>query len=96
VRQTARMLPRDRPPSAPGEILLADFLEPEGMSPVDLAQKLRVSPETVEELIAGQRGLTADLAAGLAEVFGTSAQFWVNLQANRQRWLEAHPDRREP
>lgn len=68
-------------PFHPGEILLEEFLEPAGMTQVEFASKLGWTPTRLNELIKGKRGITASAALDLAEVLGTSAKLWMNLQA---------------
>jgi antitoxin HigA-1 len=64
----------------PGEILREEFLEPMGISAYRLSVELRVSPPTVNDIVREKRGITPEMAARLAKYFGTSAQFWLNLQ----------------
>src|ERR1700687_1229698 len=64
----------------PGEILREEFLEPMGISAYRLAGELRVSPPTVNDIVREKRGITPEMAARLAKYFGTSEQFWLNLQ----------------
>lgn len=68
-------------PVSPGEILLAEFLEPLGLSQNQLAKALRVPPGRVNDLVHGRRSVTRDTAARLAVYFSTTADFWINLQA---------------
>jgi addiction module HigA family antidote len=75
------MIPKNRVPSHPGEILLEEFLKPSGMSQVELAQKLSVPVQRINTLINGKRGITAETALLLAREFKTSPEFWMNLQA---------------
>jgi addiction module HigA family antidote len=63
----------------PGEHL-AEELNELGMSASELARKLDVPPNRITAILKGQRGLTGDTALRLAHFFGTSAQFWLNLQ----------------
>ena len=63
----------------PGEHL-AEELNELGMSASELARKLDVPPNRITAILNGQRGLTGDTALRLAHFFGTSAQFWLNLQ----------------
>lgn len=65
----------------PGEILLADFLEPLGLSQYRLAQDISVPPRRINEIVHGKRAISADTALRLARYFGTSERFWLNLQA---------------
>jgi antitoxin HigA-1 len=64
----------------PGEILREEFLEPMNISAYRLAVELHVSPPTVNDIVREKRGLTPEMAARLAKYFGTSEQFWLNLQ----------------
>lgn len=64
----------------PGEILREEFLEPMGISAYKLSVELRVSPPTVNDIVREKRGITPEMAARLAKYFGTSEQFWLNLQ----------------
>lgn len=66
----------------PGEILLEEFLKPLGMSQYRLARELRVPPRRINEIVHGTRAITADTALRLSRFFGTSAQFWLNLQTD--------------
>ncbi len=67
------------PPMHPGEILREDLAD-EGISINGLAQALRVPANRISLIVNGKRGITADTAARLARFFGTSAQYWLNLQ----------------
>jgi addiction module HigA family antidote len=66
-------------PIHPGEIL-ADELEEIGLSARELAGILEVPPNRISQIIAGKRAITADTALRLGRYFGTSAEFWMNLQ----------------
>lgn len=68
-------------PVHPGQILLEDFLEPLGLSQNQAARAMMVPPRRINEIVHGKRGITADTAARLSRYFGTSAEFWLNLQA---------------
>ena len=68
-----------RTPIHPGEIL-ADELEELGMSAAQLARTLGVPANRISQIVAGKRAITADTALRLARYFGTSADFWMNLQ----------------
>jgi antitoxin HigA-1 len=67
-------------PIRPGEIL-ADELEGLGVSPTELSRQIRVPPSRISQIINGKRAVTGDTALRLAHWFGTSVQFWMNLQA---------------
>ncbi|SNS00930.1 addiction module antidote protein, HigA family [Humidesulfovibrio mexicanus] len=67
-------------PVHPGEILLEEFLLPMGISQSRLAIAIRVPLQRVHDLVHGRRAVTLDTAARLARFFGTSTEFWLNLQ----------------
>jgi addiction module HigA family antidote len=73
--------PKPRP-IHPGEILREDFLPEYDLTPGTLAKALHVPRDRIEKLVRGQRAITADTAARLARYFGTTPQFWMNLQSN--------------
>ena len=66
----------------PGEVLLEEFLKPHGISQSRAARDLNVPPRRISDLVHGKRGITADTALRLAQYFGTSARFWMGLQAD--------------
>jgi addiction module HigA family antidote len=68
-------------PFHPGEILLEEFLEPAGITQTKFATKIGWTKTRLNELIKGRRGVTAGAALDLAHALGTSAKFWMNLQA---------------
>lgn len=80
------MLPKNRPPTHPGEILNEEFLKPLEMTQMALADKMGVSVQTVNLLIKGKRGITAETALSLSKVFETTPNFWMNLQNNVDLW----------
>ena len=69
------------PIPTPGEILLEDFLKPAGLSQNALARAIGVPPRRINEIVLGKRAITADTALRLARYFGTTAEFWMALQA---------------
>ena len=69
-------------PIHPGEVLLEEFLEPMGISQYRLAKDTSVSARRINEIVHGARSITADTALRLGRYFGTSAQFWLNLQTH--------------
>lgn len=73
-------LPTNRPPTSPGEMLREEFLEPMGLTQQQLADGIGVSYQRVNELINGKRGITTSTALRLGKYFGTSPDFWLNLQ----------------
>ena len=81
-------------PIHPGEVLLADFLEPLALSQYRVAHDLSVPPRRINEIVHGKRAISADTALRLARYFGTSERFWLNLQARYD--LEVERDRLGP
>jgi antitoxin HigA-1 len=69
-------------PIHPSEILREDFLPEYGLTAGSLAKALDVPRDRMEKIMRGARGVTADTAARLARYFGTTPQFWMNLQTN--------------
>ena len=64
----------------PGEILSEEFLKPLALSHRQLADALQVPQNRISEIVRGRRNVTADTAIRLARYFGTTPQFWLNLQ----------------
>ena len=79
------------PPVHPGELLQEEFLRPLGLSQYRLAERLHVPRRRINEIVLGERSITADTALRLARFFGNSEQFWMNLQARYD--LEVERDR---
>ena len=75
-------------PVHPGEILMEEFLKPLNMSQYRLAVDICVPPRRINEIIQGKRSVSADTALRLARYFGSSAKFWMNLQAQYDLDLE--------
>ena len=69
-------------PIHPGEVLLEEFLKPMAISQNRLALSIGVHPRRINEIVLRKRAITADTALRLAKYFGTSAKFWVGLQAD--------------
>ena len=78
-------------PIHPGEVLLLEFLEPMAITQYRLAHALSVPPRRINEIAHGKRAISADTALRLARFFGTSEQFWLNLQSRFD--LEVERDR---
>jgi addiction module HigA family antidote len=66
----------------PGEILAEEFLKPMGISQYRLARDIGVPPRRINEVVKGQRAITADTALRLGRYFRMSPQFWLNLQTH--------------
>ena len=78
-------------PIHPGEILLEEFLQPMGISQYRLAKDIGVHPRRINEIVHGERAISADTALRLSRYFGLSERFWLNLQARYD--LEMEKDR---
>jgi len=82
------MLPKKRPPTSPGEMLLKEFLEPMGMTQVALAKHLGWTWARMNEIVNGRRGISASSALAFGQAFGTGPEFWLNLQRDWDLWHE--------
>ena len=80
-------------PPHPGEILNQEFLKPLRITQYRLAKDISVPSRRINEIVRGTRAISADTALRLARFFGTSAEFWLNLQAHYD--LEAQKDKLE-
>lgn len=80
------MLPKNREPTTPGEILKEEFLVPMGMSQETLKAKTGLGGQTISMLINGKRGMTPDTALALTRAFDTTPEFWMNLQVAVDLW----------
>ena|SRR5947207_853612 len=93
------MLPKNRPPTSPGDMLLEEFLKPRGISQVALAARMGVPVQRVNTIVNGKRGVSAETAILLSEALDTSPEFWLGLQSDYDLWnaLRRHrTGRREP
>lgn len=81
------------PPIHPGEILLQEYLHPLALKPYTLAKKLHVPRTRIERLVAELTPVTPDTALRLAKFFGTTPQFWMNMQASYDLATEAERKR---
>jgi addiction module HigA family antidote len=81
-----RLLPTDRPPTHPGEMLLEEFLKPLGITQSAFAIRLGVSFPRLNEIVRRRRGVTPDTALRLARVTGMGADFWLGLQQDWDLW----------
>jgi addiction module HigA family antidote len=86
------MLPKNRIPTHPGEILQEEFLTPLGLTQVALAKHIGVPTQRINELIRGKRGVTPETAWLLSQAFDTTPEFWINLQTNYDLAVN-HPKR---
>ena len=85
-------VPTHREPTHPGEMLLEEFLRPMEISQRELAERIRVPYQRVNELINRRRGITPSTALRLSKFFGNSPGFWMNLQL---RWELYHAQKSE-
>jgi addiction module HigA family antidote len=76
------MVPKNRTPTHPGEILQEEFLTPLGVTQVHLAEHIGVPVQRINEIVRGKRGITPETAWLLGQALGTTPQFWLNLQTN--------------
>ncbi len=74
------LLPENRIPTHPGEVLREEFLIPLEITQVTLAKHLGIPVQRVNEIVRGKRGITPDTAWLLSQAFGTTPEFWMNLQ----------------
>jgi addiction module HigA family antidote len=78
-------------PIHPGEILLEEFLEPMEITQYRLAKDISVPARRINEIVHGNRGISADTALRLSKYFETTERFWMNLQSRYD--LEIEKDR---
>jgi addiction module HigA family antidote len=74
------MVPENRLPTHPGEILSEEFLIPLEATQVELARHIGTPVQRINEIVRGKRGITPETAWLFSQAFGTSPEFWVNLQ----------------
>lgn len=87
-----RGLPRNRPPTHPGEMLLEEFLRPLAMTQSEFAARIGVSYVRLNALVNGRRGVTPNTALRLEKATGMDAEFWLRLQMAWDLWHELHSD----
>ncbi len=80
------MLPKNRRPTTPGEIIREEFMRPLGLTQPELAKRLDMSLQRLNGIINGRRTVTAETALLLAKEFKTSPELWMNLQSNVSLW----------
>jgi addiction module HigA family antidote len=90
------MIPENRIPTHPGEILLEEFLKPLELTQVALARHLGISTQRVNEIVRGKRGITPETAWLFSGAFGTTPQFWLNLQMQHELALNRPKYQVEP
>jgi antitoxin HigA-1 len=87
--------PLERRPIHPGEILREEFLPDYGLSVAALAEAAGVSRQSINELLRERRAVSPEMALRLGKLFGTSPEFWLNLQRNVDLWTAARGLERE-
>jgi addiction module HigA family antidote len=80
------MLPKKRPPTHPGQMLLKEFLEPMGITQKIFAGHLGWTYARLNEIINGHRGVSAESALAFADTFKMEPEFWLNLQRDWDLW----------
>lgn len=90
------MLPKKRPPTHPGEMLLKEFLEPLGVTQKMFAAHLGWTYARLNEVINGRRQVSADSALALGEALKTGPEFWLNLQRDWDLWNAMDSHRKVP
>ncbi|VAX16873.1 Antitoxin HigA [hydrothermal vent metagenome] len=85
------MIPKKRPPTHPGEMLLKEFLEPLSVTQIEFSRHLKWPYARLNEIVNGKRGITADSALAFGEALKTGPEFWLNLQRDWELW---HTQRR--
>ena len=90
------MLPKKRPPTHPGEMLLKEFLEPLGITKKAFASHLGWTYARLNEVINGRRQVSADSALALGEALKTGPEFWLNLQRDWDLWYAMDSHRKVP
>jgi len=75
-------------PIHPGEILLEEFLKPFGISQYKISKDINVPARRINEIVHGDRAITADTALRLGKFFGNSPEFWLNLQSRYELELQ--------
>lgn len=90
--EDSNLLIISRKPTHPGEVLREEFMPDYGLSVAQLANRLSVSRQSINELVRCRRAVSPDMALRLARLFGTSAAYWLNLQRAIDLWdsLDLH------
>jgi addiction module HigA family antidote len=88
------MRPKERKPAHPGEILEELYIKPLGLSQGQIAAHLGIQRGQLNNIIHGKQGVTPRLALRLADAFGTTPEFWMNLQSNCELWEAARKHER--
>jgi addiction module HigA family antidote len=90
------MLPTNRPPTHPGEMLLKEFLEPLGVSQSDAAARMDIPFQRLNAIVNGRRAVSAETALLLQELTRWDAEIWLRLQAKWDLWHATKARRMRP
>ena len=90
------MLPKNREPTHPGQVLLHEFLEPMELTQKEFAAHIKWTYAKLNEIINCKRGITPKSAIDLSEALGMSPEFWLNLQTNYDLWKEKKSRTKRP
>ena len=86
-------IPTEKPLPHPGEILQKDYLEPLDITQTELAHRLGIPIQRVNQICRGRRAITSDTALRLARLLGTTPEFWLNAQTAWDLWHAIHSER---
>lgn len=86
-------IPTNREPVSPGEMLAEEFMKPLGLTQTELARRLGIPRDRLNEIINGRRAVTPSTALLLARAFGTSPEFWLNGQLTLDLYRAQHDER---
>lgn len=86
------LIPEAREPTPPGEMLAEEFMQPLGLTQTELAKRLKMGRDRLNEIIHGRRRITTDTALKLAKAFGTTPEFWINGQLAQDLYRAQHDD----
>lgn len=75
-----------RKPFTPGEILLEEFMQPLNLTPEQMAKKIGVPVQKINEIVNTQEKITPDIAIRFSRLFGTSIEYWLNMQLKLDLW----------
>ncbi len=94
-RGTMIRIPTEKPLPHPGDILKHDFLDPLDITQTELAKRMGVPIQRINQICRGRRAVTPDTALRLARLFGTTPEFWLNAQTAWDLWHVIHSERAE-
>ena len=91
------MLPKNRKPTHPGEMLLEEFLKPLNLTQQSFAKHMGWTYAKVNEIVNGKRGVSPEVALSLSDAFSNTPQFWMNLQSQYDLWvaMQEHKEKKK-